>query len=93
MKPYAERHAEAMAYHAAAMERVRTTPPPEGQKFVPGARVRLNYNKPDLYHKMAIVCYTYAHAYGGDRVQDYCIDIEGRGQVAWFPEEVLEAAP
>ena len=34
----------------------------------------------------ATVRYTYAHAYGGDDVKSYCLDVDGRGEVSWYKE-------
>jgi hypothetical protein len=93
MKPYAERHAEAEAYYKESMERVRTTPPPAGQKFPPGAKVIVTHIPGVGDNVLATVHHTYAHAYGGDNVTSYCLDFEGRGLVAWFEENQMGLAP
>ena len=78
------------------MRRVADTPPPEGQKFAPGQRVKI---ADDLGRSMrhfpcgmtGTVHHTYAHAYGGDDTKSYCIDIDGLGQVSWYLEDQLSA--
>lgn len=37
----------------------------------------------------ATVIYTYAHAYGGDNVTSYALDIDGSGFCAWYEESQL----
>ena len=91
---YEERHSQAQGIHKAGLEKVATTPPPEGQKYAPETRVRI---ADDLGSSMshfpsganATVKYTYAHAYGGSDVKSYCLDIDGRGQVSWYYEHQL----
>jgi hypothetical protein len=91
---YEERHTQAQGIYKAGLEKVATTPPPEGQKYAPGTRVRI---ADDLGPSMsyftsganATVKYTYAHAYGGSNVKRYCIDIDGRGEVSWYYEHQL----
>jgi hypothetical protein len=39
----------------------------------------------------ATVKYTYAHAYGGDDVKSYCLDIDNHGEVSWYEEHQLTA--
>jgi len=90
------RLAEAKAYTAACMERMKSRPEPKGQKFPAGTRVRI---ADDLGSAMdhfpsgrnATVKYTYAHAYGPCErgVKSYCLDIDGRGQVSWYYEHQL----
>lgn len=86
-----DRYSQAQATYRAGLERVRTTPPPDGQKFPPGTRVRI---ADDLGRSMdhfvrgknATVKYTHAHAFGGADVQSYCLDIDGIGSVSWYDE-------
>lgn len=102
MKPYAERLADAKAIHKAGLERVATLPPPEGQKFLPGAFVWI---AKDLGGSMshfqkdrpARVQYTYAHAYpwGTEERQqkEYSLlvryDDGSWSSVAWYYESQL----
>jgi len=88
--------AEAEAYTAACMAEMANRPEPRGQKFPVGSRVRI---ADDLGSSMshfqsgvnATVCYTYAHAYGGDDVKSYCLDIDDYGKVSWYEEWQLTA--
>lgn len=89
MKSYKERFAQASSIYAQGIERVRTTPPPEKQKYKPGTRVLIAKDLgPSMSHfpgkgmKATVLC-TYAHAYGGDDVNSYSLDIDGYGEVAW----------
>lgn len=91
---YEERRAQAQEIYRAGLERVETTPPPKGQKYPPGTRVRIADDLgSSMAHfesgKNATVRYTYAHAYGGDDVKSYCLDIDGRGEVSWYYESQL----
>jgi hypothetical protein len=78
------------------MDKVASTPEPQGQKFPNGSRVRI---ADDLGESMshfqggvnATVCYTHAHAYGGDAVEEYCLDIDNYGRVSWYEEWQLTA--
>lgn len=99
----------ATGIYLASKDRVKNTPVPEGQKFLPGTLVRLrdprdsatkldslqnflNWQRakdPDE-GKIAVVLHTYAHAFGGDDVRTYCVEIEGV-ESAWFDENWLEA--
>lgn len=87
---------DAEARYARSLDKVATTPEPQGQKFPDGSRVRI---ADDLGEGMshfqsgvnAIVCYTYAHAYGGDDVKSYCLDIDDYGRVSWYEEWQLTA--
>lgn len=73
--------------------RVKTTPEPEGQKFPIGSRVRIGEMPVSMSHFRgncdATVLYTYAHAYGGDDVRSYCLDVDGEGSVSWYSEDQL----
>jgi hypothetical protein len=79
------------------MAKLASTPIPEGQKFLPGERVRiaqdLGFGR--TYHDgkgcMATVKHTHAHAYGGRDVKSYCLDIDGIGEVSWYDESNLTA--
>lgn len=98
---YQQRHAEASGYHQAALRRVAETPAPAGQKFAPGARVKIADNLGfHMSHfpagKLATVQHTYAHAYGSTdarSLQQYYLDIDGIGGVAWYDEDQLSAVP
>lgn len=98
---YQQRHEVASAYYQAALRRVAETPPPAGQKFAPGERVRIAESLgPHMIHfpagKLATVQYTYAHAYGSTdarSLQQYSLDIDGVGGVAWYDECQLIAVP
>jgi hypothetical protein len=93
---YKEREQRANAIYEAGRERVAVNPAPSGQKFLPGSRVRI---ADDLGSAMshyaagreATVCYTYAHAYGGDDVKSYCLYVDGFGQASWYREDQLTA--
>lgn len=84
----------AQEFHARGMDKVATTPEPKGQKFPCGSRVRI---ADDLGEGMshftggvnATVQYTYAHAYGGNDVKSYSLDIDGKGSVSWYHEHQL----
>ncbi len=76
------------------LRRVATTLPPAGQKFPPGARVRVAEDLGSCMSHFpsgcdAIVLYTYAHAYGGNSCDQYAVDIDGRGFCAWYEERQL----
>jgi len=71
-------------------------PEPAGQKFPCGSRVRI---ADDLGRGMshfesgldATVAHTYAHAFGGDNVTSYCLDLDGHGTCSWYYEhEVID---
>lgn len=84
-----KRFAQAQAVHAAGLHRVKTTPPPAGQKYPPGTRVRIA--DPYMIHFInATVEYTYAHAYGGDDVKSYSLHIDGHGSTSWYQEGQLQ---
>jgi hypothetical protein len=94
-----QHHQDALSYYQRARQRVKDTPPPEGQKFKPGTRVKIAKNLgPHMSHfpcdKMATVLYTYAHAYQSDderSLKQYCLDIDGIGEVSWYEEDQLTA--
>jgi hypothetical protein len=93
-----ERYAQALRHFREAVERVRTNPPPNGQKYPPGTRVRI---ADDLGRcmahfpsgKNATVRYTHAHAYGGGDVKSYCVDVDDFGEVSWYDEAQLTPTP
>lgn len=94
MKPYEQRLAEAASIYKAGLERVKNIPEPKGQKFPCGSRVKIAKNLgSSMSHfesdKCATVRYTYAHAYGGNNVKSYCLDIDGIGEVSWYYESQL----
>ena len=89
------RFTEASAYYEKGMQRVKDTPEPEGQKFPCGSRVRIadNLGRAMRYFPSsanATVQYVYAHAFGGDNVTSYSLDIDGHGKVSWFHESQLK---
>lgn len=85
-------HAQATAIYQQGLEKVRTTPVPEGQKFPPGAKVRIKRDEMVREGTIATVEYTYAHAYWGDDVKSYSLKFENGSTMAWFDESQLEAA-
>lgn len=93
---YQERKAQASAIYSQGLNNVKNKPEPKGQKFPCGSRVRI---ADDLGHSMshftsgveATVKYVYAHAYGGDDIKSYCLDIDGVGSSAWYEECQLTA--
>ena len=87
---YENRLAQAKEYHAQGLNRVATTPAPSNQKYPIGTRVRINRKARHFFNnKKASILYTYAHAYGGNDTKNYCIDIDGFGQVSWYGEDEL----
>ena len=88
---YAERLQQAEGIYAEGLKRVETTPAPDKQKFPCGSRVRI---ADDLGGSMrhftsgcdATVEYVYAHAYGGNNITSYSLDLDGAGSVAWYHE-------
>ena len=92
---YETRLAQAKGIYAAGLNNVATTPEPEGQKFPNGSRVRVCKMNSYMAHFPgecnATVRYTYAHAYGGDDVKRYCLDIDDYGEVSWYEEGQLTA--
>ena len=96
MTNYEEYAAQARAIYQQGLENVKNKPVPVGQKYPPGTRVKITNN---LGHSMrhfyggkeATVMYTYAHAYWENNVKDYCLDIDGIGQVSWYHEHQLQA--
>ena len=90
------RFAEASEYYEKGMQRVKDTPEPEGQKFPCGSRVRIADNLGQSMRHFpssanATVRHVYAHAFGGDNVTSYCLDIDGYGEVSWFHESQLKS--
>ncbi len=76
------------------LKQVRDTPEPKGQKFPAGARVKIADDLGEtmvgfVSGKMATVEYTYAHAFGGDDVKSYSLNIDGVGSSAWYYEHQL----
>lgn len=87
---------EAQERYAQGLKRVASTPPPEGQKYLPETRVRiadcLGFTMSHFPRGVeATVKYTYAHAYGNGDVRSYCLDVDGHGTVSWYHEEHLTA--
>jgi len=85
---------EAKTTYNQGMTRVKDTPEPNDQKFPINSRVKIS---DDLGQCMrffphgvnAIVCYTYAHAFGGNNVKSYCLDVDGHGKISWYDEHQL----
>ena len=85
---------EAQSYHQFGLRKVATTKAPEGQKFPIGSRVRIAKDLGDgMSHfpsdKLATVRHTYAHAFGGNHVKSYCLDVDGEGEISWYEEHQL----
>ena len=94
MVDYETRLSDAKGFHAKGLHRVKTIPEPSGQKFPVGSRVRIADKLPcykSHFHSgvCATVEYTYAHAYGGDNIKSYSLDIDGIGSVSWYDEGEL----
>lgn len=87
--------AEVFLVYQQGLRNVRTRPIPKGQKFPPGARVRIadDLSADNMTHfpsgRDATVLYTYAHAYKGVDVTSYALDLDGHGFVAWYYEHQL----
>jgi hypothetical protein len=98
MRTYAQRLSEAKGIYEAGLERVSTTPEPNGQKFRKGTFVDI---AEDLgccmqhFHNgiPARVEYTYAHAYWGNDINSYSLLVRGESghwrSVAWYDEQQL----
>ncbi len=89
--PYASRLAQAQAYCDAGEVRVKTTPEPKGQKFPCGSRVRICKDLGSMMSHFkadrdATVKYTYAHAFRGDNIKSYWLDIDDHGECGWYQE-------
>ena len=81
--------------HQDGLDRVKTTPMPEGQKFPIGARVRIADDLgPYMTHFsgkgcIATVVHTYDHAFGGGDTKSYTLNIDGLGNSSWYLEHQL----
>lgn len=87
---------QAEVIYKRGLENVKNTPEPKSQKFRIGARVKIADDlKKSMSHFpkscLATVQYTYAHAYGGNDIKSYSLDVDGVGSVAWYEEYQLEA--
>ena len=76
------------------LSRVRNTSQPKGQKFSIGDRVFIakdlgKYMSHFPSGEWATVMYTYAHAYGGNNIKSYCLNIDNHGKVSWYYEHQL----
>ena len=96
MMNYEARLAQAQGIYQAGLEKVKNTPEPDGQKIACGSRVKIADVLDDcMSHfpagKLATVLYTYAHAYWGNDVESYALDIDNMGYSAWYYEHQLEA--
>ena len=96
MLSYKERVAQANAFYRRGLSNVENKPMPKGQKYPPGTRVRIAEDLgSSMSHfpsgKLATIEYTYAHAYGGDDVKCYSLNVDGLGSIAWYYEHQLEA--
>ena len=98
--PYEERLAQAKGIYASGLRKVKETPAPPGQKFPCGSFVKIAEDLGEsMSHfesgKIARVEYTYAHAYWGDDVKSYSLNVRyGPGKwstVAWYYESQLTA--
>ena len=93
---YKKRFIGSKRIYELGLQNVLNNPEPEGQKFPVGSRVYINK---DLGSTMchfnsgcnATVEYVYAHAYGGNDVTSYSLDIDNYGSVAWYKECQLTA--
>ena len=85
-----DRHATAMSIYNAGLEKVATTEIPKGQKYAPGTKVMAKCWVVGEGWRPATVQYTYAHAYWGDNIRDYCLDFEGHGSVSWIDESDIK---
>jgi hypothetical protein len=91
MSSYKERLESAKRRYKQGLLNVKNNPEPKGQKFQIGSRVHICK---DLGGTMshfesdcnATVKYTHAHAYGGDDIKSYCLDIDGIGRASWYEE-------
>lgn len=95
MKNYKERLLEANGIYQQGMENVKNKPVPKGQKYLPGTRVKIKNDLGEsMSHfpsgKFATVRYTYAHAYGGDNIKSYCLDVDDIGEISWYYEHQIE---
>lgn len=87
---YKERLEQAKAFYERGLDRVRSTPEPEGQKFPCGSRVKITEGRGALTGgREGAVLYTYAHAYGGSDVKSYSLDVDGYGAISWYDESQL----
>ena len=91
---YLERYKLAVGNYLEGMKRVQNCPMPNGQKYSNGTCVKISENLgASMLHfpsgKKAIVLYTYAHAYGGDDIKSYCLNIDDVGKVSWYNESQL----
>lgn len=98
---YEKRREDAKLSYAQGMKKVSETPCPPNQKYPPGTRVWIRtdmdkfspFGPKSMSHfdrgKWATINYTYAHAYGGDNVDSYCLNIDNIGSVAWYYENQL----
>jgi hypothetical protein len=96
MELYNVRFRAAQEIYAMGLDLVKTTPEPVGQKFKCGQRVRIadDLGKSMSHFKSGVnatVQYTYAHAYGGSDIDSYSLDVDGRGECAWYKEHQLTA--
>lgn len=88
-----ELQSSAKAIYEVALNRVKNTPEPNGQKFHIGERVWIGDMPSYMSHfennVWATVQYVYAHAYGGDDIKSYSLNIDNYGSVAWYEEYQL----
>ena len=94
MLDYKTRLAIAQGAYSTGQKRAKNNPAPTGQKFAPGQRVHITDDLPRYMSHFrsgvnATVKYTYAHAYGGDDVKSYCLDLDGHGECSWYEEDQL----
>jgi len=93
---------EAQGFYALAMEKVkRDEPQPEGQKFSKGQRVHICKDLGVCMSHFpndvdATVKYSYEQAFGDGELEEgeeheYCLDLDGHGEVSWYNEWQLTA--
>ena len=91
---YKESLEGARGTYRSGLRNVESDPEPRGQKFPIGSRVYIQQDLgPCMSHFTsgcsATVKYTYAHAYGGEDILSYCLDVDGHGEISWYKEHQL----
>lgn len=87
MIDYEKRLAQAKAYSAWGEENVKNGTFKTKQKYPKGARVQTTHTWAGC--TTGTIIGTYAQLYGGDNIDSYSLDIDGRGKCSWFPEASL----
>ncbi len=91
MLDYKTRKYQAQGYYQVAMKRVEREKEPTGQKFSCGSRVKIADDLGDYMKHFPSGCnatveYVYAHAYSGDNITSYRLNVDGHGSIAWYEE-------